>query len=104
MIFVYLNLKGFFSVNDGGLMGVFVVIEGFGKDIKLMSVDGVFEVIVVIQKLNLKFIEMIVQFLVDQVCIVFGIVIVCKWGVMVLKVIFVDVKVVDCGNVKGFSW
>lgn len=48
MIFVYLNLKGFFSVNDGGLMGVFVVIEGFGKDIKLMSVDGVFEVIVVI--------------------------------------------------------
>ena len=34
------NLAGIFSVNDGGAMGALAAIQGSGKDIKLVSVDG----------------------------------------------------------------
>ncbi|HEX3381070.1 MAG TPA: substrate-binding domain-containing protein, partial [Paraburkholderia sp.] len=40
MIQAHPNLKGVFSVNDGGSMGALSAIESSGKDIKLTSVDG----------------------------------------------------------------
>ncbi|AOJ19395.1 LacI family transcriptional regulator [Burkholderia cenocepacia] len=104
MISAHPNLKGLFSVNDGGSMGALAAIEGSGKDIKLTSVDGAPEAIAAIQKPNSKFIETTAQFPADQVRIALGIAIARKWGATVPKAIPVDVKVVDRGNAKGFSW
>ncbi|MET3553777.1 substrate-binding domain-containing protein [Burkholderia sp. 567] len=104
MISAHPNLKGIFSVNDGGSMGALAAIEGSGKDIKLTSVDGAPEAIAAIQKPNSKFIETTAQFPADQVRIALGIAIARKWGATVPKAIPVDVKVVDRGNAKGFSW
>lgn len=104
MISAHPNLKGLFSVNDGGSMGALAAIEGAGKDIKLTSVDGAPEAIAAIQKPNSKFIETTAQFPADQVRIALGIAIARKWGATVPKAIPVDVKVVDRGNAKGFSW
>jgi ribose transport system substrate-binding protein len=98
------NLKGVFSVNDGGAMGALSAIESSGKDIKLTSVDGAPEAVAAIQKPNSKFIETTAQFPADQVRIALGVALAKKWGATVPKAIPVDVKVVDKGNAKGFSW
>ncbi|HGL4258633.1 substrate-binding domain-containing protein [Burkholderia dolosa] len=104
MISAHPNLKGIFSVNDGGSMGALAAIESSGKDIKLTSVDGAPEAVAAIQKPNSKFVETTAQFPADQVRIALGIAIARKWGATVPKAIPVDVKVVDRSNAKGFSW
>jgi ribose transport system substrate-binding protein len=104
MISAHPNLKGVFSVNDGGAMGALSAIEGSGKDIRLTSVDGAPEAIAAIQKPDSKFIETTAQFPADQVRIALGIALAKKWGATVPKAIPVDVKVIDRSNAKGFSW
>ena len=104
MIQAHPNLKGVFSVNDGGSMGALSAIESSGKDIKLTSVDGAPEAIAAIQKPNSKFIETSAQFPADQVRIALGIALAKKWGANVPKAIPVDVKMIDKSNAKGFSW
>lgn len=104
MIQAHSNLKGIFSVNDGGSMGALSAIESSGKDIKLTSVDGAPEAITAIQKPNSKFIETSAQFPRDQIRIAIGIALAKKWGANVPKTIPVDVKLVDKDNAKGFSW
>ncbi|MGH8781070.1 ABC transporter substrate-binding protein [Paraburkholderia sp.] len=104
MIQAHPNLKGVFSVNDGGSMGALSAIESSGKDIKLTSVDGAPEAITALQKPNSKFIETSAQFPRDQVRIALGIALAKKWGANVPKAIPVDVKLIDKDNAKGFSW
>ena len=104
MIQAHPNLKGVFSVNDGGSMGALSAFESSGKDIKLTSVDGAPEAITAIQKPNSKFIETSAQFPRDQVRIAIGIALARKWGANVPKAIPVDVKLIDKDNAKGFSW
>ncbi|RZF27742.1 LacI family transcriptional regulator [Paraburkholderia sp. UYCP14C] len=104
MIQAHPNLKGVFSVNDGGSMGALSAIESSGKDIKLTSVDGAPEAIAAIQKPNSKFVETSAQFPADQVRIALGIALAKKWGANVPKAIPVDVKMIDKSNAKGFSW
>ncbi|SMG60979.1 substrate-binding domain-containing protein [Paraburkholderia susongensis] len=104
MIQAHPNLKGVFSVNDGGAMGSLSAIESSGKDIKLTSVDGAPEAIAAIQKPNSKFVATSAQFPADQVRIALGIALARKWGANVPKAIPVDVKLIDKSNAKGFSW
>ncbi|SEJ25672.1 ABC transporter substrate-binding protein [Paraburkholderia diazotrophica] len=104
MIQAHPNLKGIFSVNDGGSMGALSAIESSGKDIKLTSVDGAPEAITAIQKPNSKFIETSAQFPRDQIRLAIGVALAKKWGANVPKAIPVDVKLVDKDNAKGFSW
>ncbi|NVH77428.1 substrate-binding domain-containing protein [Paraburkholderia sp. JPY432] len=104
MIQAHPNLKGVFSVNDGGSMGALSAIESSGKDIKLTSVDGAPEAIAAIQKPDSKFVETSAQFPADQVRIALGIALAKKWGANVPKAIPVDVKMIDRSNAKGFSW
>jgi ribose transport system substrate-binding protein len=104
MIQAHPNLKGVFSVNDGGSMGALSAIESSGKDIKLTSVDGAPEAITAIQKPNSKFIETSAQFPRDQIRLAIGVALAKKWGANVPKAIPVDVKLVDKDNAKGFSW
>jgi len=104
MIQAHPNLKGVFSVNDGGSMGALSAIDASGKDIKLTSVDGAPEAIAAIQKPNSKFVETSAQFPADQVRIALGIALAKKWGANVPKTIPVDVKMIDKTNAKGFSW
>ncbi|MGF6657909.1 ribose transport system substrate-binding protein [Paraburkholderia youngii] len=104
MIQAHPNLKGVFSVNDGGSMGALSAIESSGKDIKLTSVDGAPEAIAAIQKPDSKFVETSAQFPADQVRIALGIALAKKWGANVPKAIPVDVKMIDKSNAKGFSW
>jgi ribose transport system substrate-binding protein len=104
MIQAHPNLKGVFSVNDGGSMGALAAIEASGKDIKLTSVDGAPEAITAMQKPDSKFIETSAQFPRDQVRIAIGIALAKKWGANVPKAIPIDVKLIDKSNAKGFSW
>ncbi|MEX3787071.1 substrate-binding domain-containing protein [Paraburkholderia sp. BR14374] len=104
MIQAHPNLKGVFSVNDGGSMGALSAIESSGKDIKLTSVDGAPEAIAAIQKPDSKFVETSAQFPADQVRIALGIALAKKWGANVPKAIPVDVRMIDKSNAKGFSW
>jgi ribose transport system substrate-binding protein len=104
MISAHPNLKGVFSVNDGGSMGAQSAIDASGKDIKLTSVDGAPEAIDAIQKPNSKFIETSAQFPADMVRIAIGIAPAKKWGATVPSTIPIDVKQIDQSNAKGFHW
>jgi ribose transport system substrate-binding protein len=104
MIQAHPNLKGVFSVNDGGSMGALSAIEASGKDIKLTSVDGAPEAIEAMQKPGSKFIETSAQYPADQVRIALGIALAKKWGANVPSSIPVDVKLVDAAGAKGFHW
>ncbi|KGV89059.1 periplasmic binding s and sugar binding domain of LacI family protein [Burkholderia pseudomallei ABCPW 30] len=104
MIQAHPLLKGVFSVNDGGSMGALSAIEASGRDIKLTSVDGAPEAIAAMQKPNSKFIETSAQFPRDQIRLAIGIGLAKKWGANVPKAIPVDVKRIDKGNAKTFSW
>ncbi len=97
------NLKGIFSVNDGGAMGVLAAIEASGKDITLTSVDGSPEAIDAILE-GTAFKATAAQYPRDQVRIGFGIALAKYWGATVPEVIPVDVKLIDASNAKGFSW
>lgn len=98
------NLKGIFSVNDGGAMGALAAIETSGKDVKLTSVDGAPEAIKAMQKPGSKFVATAAQFPRDQIRIALGIALAKKWGANVPATIPVDVKLIDAEGAKTFSW
>ncbi len=104
MISAHPDLKGIFSVNDGGSMGVLSAIDSSGKDIKLTSVDGAPEAVEAIEKPNSKFIETSAQFPADMVRIGLGIALAKYWGANVPSVIPIDVKQIDQSDAKGFHW
>ena len=98
------NLKGLFSVNDGGSMGALSAIDSSGKDIKLTSVDGAPEAIKAMQAPGSKFIETSAQYPADQVRIALGIALAAKWGAHVPTAVPIDVKLVDAEGAKTFHW
>ncbi len=104
MIQAHPNLKGVFSVNDGGSMGALSAIEASGKDIKLTSVDGAPEAVEAMQKPGSKFIETSAQYPADQVRIALGIALAKKWGANVPSSVPIDVKLVDASGAKTFHW
>ena len=104
MIQAHPGLKGIFSVNDGGSMGVLSAIDSSGKDIKLTSVDGAPEAVQAIAKSGSKFIETSAQYPADMVRIAIGIALAKKWGANVPATIPIDVKMVDAAEAKTFHW
>ena len=104
MIEAHPNLKGIFSVNDGGSMGALSAIDSSGKDIKLTSVDGAPEAIDAIKKPGSKFIETTAQYPADQIRLAIGIALAAHWGANVPKTVPVDVKVVDAQGAQTFHW
>lgn len=104
MIQSHPNLKGIFSVNDGGAMGALSAIQGSGKDIKLTSVDGAPEAVKAIAD-GTAFIETTAQFPRDQVRVGLAMALAQKWGARVVpKEVPIDVKPVTKENAAGFSW
>jgi ribose transport system substrate-binding protein len=98
------NLKGIFSVNDGGSMGALAAIEGSGKTIKLTSVDGAPEAVAAIKKGG-AFIETTAQYPRDQVRIGLALALAKLWGAQVVpKALPIDVVVVDAKNASTFTW
>ena len=97
------DLSGIFSVNDGGSMGALAAIEGSGKNILLVSVDGNPEAVAAIQTGG-PFKATSAQFPRDQVRIAIGIAMAKYWGANVPKQIPVDVVLLDKANSKNFSW
>ncbi len=98
------NLAGIFSVNDGGAMGALAAIQGSGKDIKLVSVDGAPEAVKAIAEGG-PFIETTAQFPRDQVRVGLAMALAQKWGARVVpKEVPIDVMVVDAKNAAEFSW
>lgn len=98
------NLAGIFSVNDGGAMGALAAIQGSGKDIKLVSVDGAPEAVKAITEGG-PFIETTAQFPRDQVRVGLAMALAQKWGARVVpKEVPIDVMVVDKENAADFSW
>ena len=98
------DLKGVFSVNDGGSMGALAAIEASGKDVKLASVDGAPEAIKAMQKPGSKFIATTAQYPRDQIRLAIGIALAKKWGANVPAAVPVDVKLIDAEGAKTFSW
>ena len=98
------NLKGIFSVNDGGAMGSLAAIEASGKDIKLTSVDGAPEAIKAMQKPNSKFIATSAQYPRDQIRIAIGMALAKKWGANVPAHVPVEVKLIDAEGAKTYTW
>jgi ribose transport system substrate-binding protein len=98
------NLKGMFSVNDGGSMGALAAIEASGKDVKLTSVDGAPEAMKGMQKANSKFIATSAQYPRDQIRIAIGMALAKKWGANVPAAVPVDVKLIDKDGAKTFTW
>ncbi|MGD1817088.1 MAG: substrate-binding domain-containing protein [Pleomorphochaeta sp.] len=97
------DLVGIFSVNDGGSMGSLAAIEGSGKDIALVSVDGSPEAVEAINAGG-PFIATSAQFPRDQVRIGLGIALAKYWGANVPAEIPVDVVLLDSTNSADFSW
>ncbi|RSZ42435.1 MULTISPECIES: ABC transporter substrate-binding protein [unclassified Variovorax] len=98
------DLKGVFSVNDGGSMGALAAIEASGKDVKLTSVDGAPEAIKAMQKPGSKFIATTAQYPRDQIRLAIGIALAKKWGANVPLAVPVDVKLIDAEGAKTFTW
>ncbi|RUR68181.1 LacI family transcriptional regulator [Variovorax guangxiensis] len=98
------DLKGIFSVNDGGSMGALAAIEASGKDVKLASVDGAPEAIKAMQKPGSKFIATTAQYPRDQIRLAIGIALAKKWGANVPAAVPVDVKLIDAEGAKTFTW
>jgi ribose transport system substrate-binding protein len=98
------DLKGVFSVNDGGSMGALAAIEASGKDVKLTSVDGAPEAIKAMQKPGSKFIATTAQYPRDQIRLAIGIALAKKWGANVPAAVPVDVKLIDAEGAKTFTW
>ncbi|NDR56245.1 ABC transporter substrate-binding protein [Aliiruegeria sabulilitoris] len=104
MIQAHPNLKGIFSVNDGGAMGALAAIQGSGRDIVLTSVDGAPEAVAAIAQ-GTPFIESTAQFPRDQVRVGLGMALAQLWGARVVPAeVPIDVMVVDAENAEGFSW
>lgn len=97
------NIKGIFSVNDGGSMGVLAAIEGSGRKVVLTSVDGAPEAIEAILTGG-PFKATAAQSPRDQLRIGIAIGIAAVAGAKLPEEIPVDVKLVDISNAKGFAW
>ncbi|MCR6480255.1 ABC transporter substrate-binding protein [Variovorax sp. ZS18.2.2] len=98
------DLKGIFSVNDGGSMGALAAIDASGKDVKLTSVDGAPEAIKAMQKPGSRFIATTAQYPRDQIRLAIGIALAKKWGANVPAAVPVDVKLIDAEGAKTFTW
>ncbi|MBN9675450.1 ABC transporter substrate-binding protein [Salipiger bermudensis] len=104
MIQSHQDLKGIFSVNDGGAMGALAAIQGSGRDIKLTSVDGAPEAVAAIAQGG-PFIETTAQFPRDQVRVGLAMALAQKWGARVVpSEVPIDVSVIDAENAADFSW
>ncbi len=98
------NLKGIFSVNDGGAMGALAAIQGSGRDVKLTSVDGAPEAVKAIAD-GTPFIQTTAQFPRDQVRVGLAMALAQKWGARVVpKEVPIDVRPVTKENAAEFSW
>jgi ribose transport system substrate-binding protein len=97
------DLKGLFSVNDGGALGALSAIQASGKDIALVSVDGQKEVVDEIVKGG-PFKATVAQFPRDQIRVALGIALAKHWGANVPAAIPIEVKLLTVDNAKGFSW
>lgn len=97
------DLDGLFSVNDGGALGALSAIEASGKEIKLVSVDGLAEVVASILKGG-PFRATVAQYPRDQARVALGIALAKHWGANVPKTIPMEVKLLTADNAQGFSW
>lgn len=97
------DLKGIFSVNDGGALGALAAIQASGRDIALVSVDGLAEVVDAIVAGG-PFKATVAQFPRDQIRIALGIALARHWGANVPREIPLDVKLLTPDNARGFAW
>jgi ribose transport system substrate-binding protein len=97
------DLNGLFSVNDGGALGALAAIEASGREVALVSVDGLAEVVQAVTKGG-PFKATVAQFPRDQIRIALGLALATRWGANVPKEIPIDVKLLTRENAKGFAW
>lgn len=97
------NLRGIFSVNDGGAVGALAAIQAAHRDVALVSVDGLAEVVDAINAGG-PFKATVAQFPRDQVRIALGLALAKRWGAAVPREIPIDVKLLTPANARGFSW
>jgi ribose transport system substrate-binding protein len=97
------DLKGLFSVNDGGALGALTAIKASGRDVALVSVDGLAEVVDAIVAGG-PFKATVAQFPRDQIRIALGIALARHWGANVPKEIPIDVRLLTPENARGFAW
>ena len=98
------NLKGIFSVNDGGAMGSYSAIKESGRDVKLVSVDGAPEAVKAILEPNSPFIETTAQFPAQMATRALEVALQKHGGKSVPAEVPIDVKQVDKSNAGSFSW
>lgn len=103
MMQAHANLKGLFSVNDGGALGALAAIEASGREIALVSVDGLAEVVDAVVKGG-AFKATVAQFPRDQVRIAIGLALAKRWGADVPKEISIEAKLLTKENAQGFAW
>lgn len=98
------DLKGIFSVNDNGSLGVLSAIEASGQDVKLVSVDGAPEAIKAIAKPGSKFIGTAAQYPRQEIRLALAMALAKYWGATPPVTVPVDVTLVDANGAKTFSW
>lgn len=103
MIQSHPELNGLFSVNDGGAMGALSAITASGKDIALVSVDGLAEVVDAVLKGG-PFKATVAQFPRDQIRVALGLGLAKYWGADIPAQIPLDVKLLTPENAQGFAW
>lgn len=103
MLQAHPQLNGLFSVNDGGALGALAAINASGRNVALVSVDGLAEVVDAVLKGGV-FKATVAQFPRDQVRIALGIALAKRWGANVPKEIPIDVKLLTAENAQGFAW
>jgi ribose transport system substrate-binding protein len=103
MIQSHPELNGLFSVNDGGALGALAAITASGKNIALVSVDGLAEVVNAVVKGG-PFKATVAQFPRDQIRIGLAVALAKRWGANVPKEIPIDVKLLTTENAAGFAW
>ncbi len=97
------DLNGLFSVNDGGAMGALSAIAASGKDIALVSVDGLAEVVDAVLAGG-PFKATVAQFPRDQIRVALGLGLAKYWGADIPAQIPLDVKLLTSENAQGFAW
>lgn len=97
------GLRGLFSVNDGGAVGAAAAIESAKREVALVSVDGLAEVVNAIQT-DSPFKATVAQFPRDQVRIALGLALAARWGAKLPREVPIDVRLLTRDNAKGFSW
>lgn len=98
------DMKGIFSVNDNGSLGVLSAIDASGHDVKLVSVDGAPEAIKAIAKPGSHFIGTSAQFPRQQIRLALAMALAKFWGAAPPANVPVDVQLVDAKAAKSFSW